>query len=121
MSLLKCDHSHGYKNENFMKNNRGLSNCAVAFDSVKRAMNNHIKRNQAIYSLRAETILLPLKFATLVGQAFNSITTIQSDMNKCGLEIVNTILDQSIQSGKAINNCIKEQYVVSGSNSTIAV
>lgn len=39
-------------------------------------------------------------------------------MNKCGLEIVNAILEQSIQSGRAINNCINEQY--GASNSTVS-
>ncbi|XP_037038443.1 uncharacterized protein LOC119075965 [Bradysia coprophila] len=65
--------------------------------------------NIAIFSLRGETVLLPLKFAILMGKAFNSIVTIQSDMTRCGLDILNTILDQSIQSGRAINNCINEQ------------
>lgn len=54
---------------------------------------------------------------TLSGQAGHSMTTIQSDMNKCGLEIVNAILDQSIASGKAINNCLDQQNGVTTSTS----
>lgn len=69
---------------------------------------------QAILSIQTDTILLPINIAKRALEVRDSINSIQADMAKCGLKILQTISEQSIAAAKAITKCISEQ--ASGSN-----
>lgn len=73
---------------------------------------------QAILSIRADTILWPINIAKRIIEIKESIATIQTDMAKCGLNVIEAIYVQSTNAGQAIANCINEANGVTTTTSS---
>lgn len=63
--------------------------------------------------MKSGAILLPINLARRVAEANTAISTIQSDIVKCNLDILSAIISQSMNAGQAIIDCIN------GVNSTL--
>lgn len=60
-------------------------------------------------NIRSSTIVLPINIAKRILEATESITTIESDIAKCNLKIVEAISAEAIKAGEAIVECIDEK------------
>lgn len=66
--------------------------------------------------MKSGAILLPINMAHRVAEANTAISTIQSDIVKCNLDILSAIISQSTKAGQAIIDCINQS---SGVNTTL--
>lgn len=56
--------------------------------------------------MKSEAILLPINLGRRAAQANAEISTIQSDVMKCNLDILTAIVTQATKSGDAIVKCM---------------
>lgn len=62
--------------------------------------------------MKSGAILLPINLARRVTEANAAISTIQSDIVKCNLNILSAIVTQATKAGEAIVNCISQSASV---------
>lgn len=63
---------------------------------------------QALMSMKSSAILLPINLSRRGVEANAAISTIQSDILMCNLNILSTILQQATTAGQAIAQCISQ-------------
>lgn len=59
-------------------------------------------------TVKSGAILLPINLGRRAAEANEAISTIQSDVMKCNLDILTAIITQAAQSGRVIINCISQ-------------
>lgn len=64
--------------------------------------------------MKSGAVLLPINLSRRVVEANVAISTIQSDIIKCNLDILSTIISQSTKSGEAIMDCINQNQTTQG-------
>lgn len=58
--------------------------------------------------MKSGAILLPINLGRRVIEANEAISTIQSDVVKCNLDILTAIITQASEAGRVIINCISQ-------------
>lgn len=58
--------------------------------------------------MKSGAIMLPINLSRRLVEANEAINTIQTDVMKCNLDILSTIIQQATESGQAIANCVAQ-------------
>ncbi|XP_031636328.1 uncharacterized protein LOC116349162 [Contarinia nasturtii] len=90
------------------------SQFTIGFPSVAGLVAKVTCLTKAVLNMKSGAILLPINLSRRVVEANVAISTIQSDIIKCNLDILSTIISQSTKSGEAIIDCINQNQSTNG-------
>lgn len=58
--------------------------------------------------MKSGAIMLPINLSRRIVEANEAISTIQTDVIKCNLDILTAVIQRATESGQAIANCIAQ-------------
>lgn len=58
--------------------------------------------------MKSGATMLPINLSRRIVEANEAINTIQTDVMKCNLDILKTVIQRATESGQAIANCIAQ-------------
>ncbi|XP_055325055.1 uncharacterized protein LOC129579223 [Sitodiplosis mosellana] len=88
------------------------SQFTVGFPSVAGLVAKVTCLTKALLNMKSGAILLPINLSRRVVEANAAISTIQSDIIKCNVDILSAIIAQSTKAGQAIIDCIGQSASV---------
>lgn len=81
---------------------------SISFDEFICVLVFLLLCEQALMSMKSSAILLPINLSRRGVEANAAISTIQSDILMCNLNIMSAILQQATAAGQAIAQCISQ-------------